>query len=66
MKKLLYQHSNKTSLICECGSFDLKQISDVSTPESTAVWMECTYCGKKYDVRVNLITQKYLQEIEGQ
>jgi hypothetical protein len=66
LKKLLYQLDSKTSLICECSCFDFKQINDVSMPESTAVWMEYCNCGKKYDVRVNLISQKYLQEIESQ
>lgn len=49
---------------CSCGSTDFMITNDASMPESTAKWLMCT-CGKKYDVRINLITQKYIDEIES-
>jgi hypothetical protein len=52
------------TIICECGSGIFKPIYDCSFPESTAQWYQCCNCDRKYDVRINLITQEYIKEIE--
>ena len=54
----------KLMIQCSCGSTDFMIVKDASMTDSTAKWIMCT-CGKKYDVRINLITQKYIEEIES-
>lgn len=68
MKKYLTENKNSESytpsLVCECGSSSFKKISDASMKESTAQWIECIHCRRKYDIRVNLITQEYVNELK--
>jgi hypothetical protein len=57
-----FSFSTEKKIQCECGSNYFTEIHDVSMPNSTARWIECITCHKKYDVRVNLITQEYLDD----
>jgi len=52
------------AITCECGAGMFKHIYDCSMTETTALWIQCCGCGRKYDVRINLITQKYLEDID--